>query len=587
MISLHSRYLISIIDSPFVGESGFVFPKTASITIYDSLGEVQMVADYGHLPTEQIYELIDKGDTIDLSNSFIENFSLTAYRRTRLLHKKSIVTLKGFCARNSFFRSKYEIDFSYSDFGDHPVDFQNCYFGGGMVNFYRARFGCADVNFVEAKFKQRNVLFAKMYHEKGNFLFRAAQFGEGEKNFQDARFGEGEKSWRETDFGEGDLNFINVNFGPGCVSFRFITKSVGNTDFHFSNFGNGQQLFESAHWGDGEFNFNRVTIGNSKTVFNRCTFGEGTKNFDGIVSDGGKFSCKWADFGAGNISFEEAEMENSKLSFDKSRFDRGKTAMVSFNKSKFQSLSLRSCHLDDYFDLRIAKADYIDLSDTIVRDIINLQACPGTVILNELRIAHMQLLGQINIDWEANNLKAVIANQGEKDMRLQAEQYRILKENFWKTGRYADEDKAYVEFKRAEQIADLHDSVSRNAVSAIWEYPYYWSKHVIFDKIGQYATNPVRVMLSMVILFVVCSLLFYFMELAGLGEIFSIVPSANADVSELGKAFFFSAVTFFTIGYGDFIPIGNAFRVLSGLEGFLGLFLMSYFTVAFVRKILR
>ncbi|MBK7710318.1 MAG: hypothetical protein IPJ37_04745 [Bacteroidales bacterium] len=42
----------------------------------------------------------------------------------------------------------------------------------------------------------------------------------------------------------------------------------------------------------------------------------------------------------------------------------------------------------------------------------------------------------------------------------------------------------------------------------------------------------------------------------------------------------------FTIGYGDVYPVGLS-RLVSGLEGFMGVFMMSYFTVAFVRKVLR
>ncbi len=57
-------------------------------------------------------------------------------------------------------------------------------------------------------------------------------------------------------------------------------------------------------------------------------------------------------------------------------------------------------------------------------------------------------------------------------------------------------------------------------------------------------------------------------------------------MSLLGKAIYYSAITFLTIGYGDYYPLG-ASQWLAGIEGFIGLFLMSYFTVAFVRKVLR
>ena len=54
----------------------------------------------------------------------------------------------------------------------------------------------------------------------------------------------------------------------------------------------------------------------------------------------------------------------------------------------------------------------------------------------------------------------------------------------------------------------------------------------------------------------------------------------------LVNALYFSVVTLATIGYGDFAPDGFA-RIIAGTEGFMGVFMMSYFTVAFVRKILR
>jgi hypothetical protein len=57
-------------------------------------------------------------------------------------------------------------------------------------------------------------------------------------------------------------------------------------------------------------------------------------------------------------------------------------------------------------------------------------------------------------------------------------------------------------------------------------------------------------------------------------------------VEKLSGNLYFSAITFFTVGYGDCSPVG-LFKLLSPIEGFIGVFLMSYFTVAFVRKILR
>ena len=58
-------------------------------------------------------------------------------------------------------------------------------------------------------------------------------------------------------------------------------------------------------------------------------------------------------------------------------------------------------------------------------------------------------------------------------------------------------------------------------------------------------------------------------------------------ITDSSKSFYHSVVTFLTIGYGDVQPGNVKGIILSGIEGFLGLFLMAYFTIAFARKVLR
>jgi hypothetical protein len=80
-------------------------------------------------------------------------------------------------------------------------------------------------------------------------------------------------------------------------------------------------------------------------------------------------------------------------------------------------------------------------------------------------------------------------------------------------------------------------------------------------------------------------LVYFFTDLLGLGKTISAVGNPD-HLSKFLQSFYHSAITFFTIGYGDVYPLGFS-RVVSGLEGFMGVFMMSYFTVAFVRKVLR
>lgn len=52
------------------------------------------------------------------------------------------------------------------------------------------------------------------------------------------------------------------------------------------------------------------------------------------------------------------------------------------------------------------------------------------------------------------------------------------------------------------------------------------------------------------------------------------------------KAFYFSVVTFTTVGYGDFIPLGIN-KIIAMIEAFSGIFIMPLFVIGLSRKYLR
>ena len=47
---------------------------------------------------------------------------------------------------------------------------------------------------------------------------------------------------------------------------------------------------------------------------------------------------------------------------------------------------------------------------------------------------------------------------------------------------------------------------------------------------------------------------------------------------------YFSAITFTTLGYGDFRPLEGWGRILAGSEAFIGAFMMALFVYTFARK---
>jgi len=160
----------------------------------------------------------------------------------------------------------------------------------------------------------------------------------------------------------------------------------------------------------------------------------------------------------------------------------------------------------------------------------------------------------------------------------------LLKENFRKMGRYDDEDSAYVVYQRHKIMAEYLEEKGKGGWISIWAEVKRWFKNEYWYKLSEFGTNPVWVMRSMLKALLGFTLAYWWCLDAGWGSFDGI---SHAKLSHFAQSFYHSAVTFLTIGYGDLSPASGLMRVLSGIEGFFGLFLMSVFTVSFMRKVLR
>ncbi len=576
-----NTYRVEIKNLKYITDGGRKFPRTAIITLFDENGIESGTELLGSMDTGDIYKLINEGGDLNFDNCYIEDFSLSYYRQHYNLDKKESLQLKGFSAANSFFEANPITDFTHCDFGEGDVNFEGSVFAKGNLSFHASRFGNGNIIFSGVAILQGNVDFSGVEAGSGDFIFKNAFFGDGLKDFQDMSFGDGEITFANTEFSSGELLFINTHFGNGKFSFKISRVVSGKVDFHYASFGSGDVVFERSEFGASRVDFRAVDFGTGRVNFNRSVFGQGELALEGASFSGSKFYFKRVSMQGGRKDFSLMEMSGADLSFEKTDFGAG---AIDFNTSRCNILSLKSCHLDHYVDLRIAGAKELDLSDSIVRDIIDLEPYNVDVSIDVINMSGMRLLGKLYIDWTKNNCKRSILLQKNTSLRQKAEQFRILKENFNGTGKYDDEDLAYVMFKRLESKAGLEEAkLSKKGLKRTGPYLSYISRWLIFDAAGQYATNPVRVLVSMVVSYVFFSVIFMLQMIFTRADI---VASVDDQLSMVAKAFYHSAITFLTIGYGDHYPYGSI-RWMSGLEGFVGLFLMSYFTVAFVRKILR
>lgn len=582
MIQAFTRFTVEIKNLKFITEEGRRLPKTAIIQFHFEGMEKPVVEILGYMEPEDIYKLIDENAPVNLDFCYINKLSINDYRHSRRLEKKTVVKLKSFSAKHAFFDANFPIDLSYIYINSGGFSLEKSIFARGTFTMNYSQFENVDLDLSYILFMTNQFDFSNVSISAGSISFKNSIFKEGKKDFQYTNFGNGEKIFTNVEFNNGDVSFINTQFNDGNVSFKIARFGTGKVDFHYAKFGEGDKTFERAEFGNGGVDFRTVEFGSGRINFNRSSFGKGETSFEACQLENSKFSFKRAHFLEGSLSFELAEMEGTELSFERTNFGKGS---ISFYNSKIGNLSLNSCHLDNYTDLRVAKCGLIDLSNTIVRDIIDLKPYEFKEDIDSIHLGGMRLIGRIYIGWTDNDVLRLIKSQKCTDNRLKAEQFRSLKENFNVCGQYNDEDKSYLEFKRHEAKADLQEHLRRNKWNIIWAGPLQVFKWIVFDRVGHYATNPVRVISSMMVSYIFFSFLFFFLILLKVGDITESVAHPG-NITILGKAFYHSAITFLTIGYGDYYPVG-AIRWLSGLEGFTGVFLMSYFTVAFVRKILR
>jgi len=571
-------FKVEIIDRPFVRSDGFSTKQTAKLELFNSKGGLITTLNLGVPDLSEVYESIGQMKPVNLDFCYIYGFSTLACKRYLQIDKSQPIPIAGFSAKNSFFHSSISVDFSFAHFsGDFIID--ESYIVAELLDFHLSSYG-TQFRLTNSYIKASKANVTQVRFEGERASFKNSTFDEGFKDFQDSFFGANEVIFTNVEFSSGDVSFINTEFNSQDVDFRVSRFGVGKVDFHYARFGNSGVSFERVDFGSGRVDFRAVEFGAGRTSFNRSTFIDGEINFEGAEVQKGKLSLKRVDFGNSYLIFDLYQGFGTEVLFERSTFNNS----VSFSEAKIGKLLFRECQFNASVNLHVQKCDEISLTGCTIRDIFEFYTHGTPPEIKSLNLAGVRLLGQLYIDWNANQVSNLIYSQAETSIVEKAEQFRILKENFNALGRYDEEDKAYVEFKRCE-LKSSREKVTGNLLQRITNATYYFLKKLLFDYMGLYATSPKRVLISIFFIYLFYSFLYILIMVSGVGHV---VASSSA-VDSLGlvpRAFYFSVVTFFTIGYGDFSPDGFA-RIIAGSEGFMGVFLMAYFTVAFVRKILR
>lgn len=400
----------------------------------------------------------------------------------------------------------------------------------------------------------------------GKAIFDHAKFGDGKVTFENAIFGPGDTSFFKTIFSDSDVSFYNVDFQRGSVSFAEAIFGDGTINFEYAIFGHGSTAFTLAKFGKGNVSFDGATFENGQVLFVETDFGEGNVSFEytnfntkNVIFDRAK--CRLAEiifdhcnFELGGIRFIKSDFSFSKIIFKKIKFGYG----IDMSGTTAEEVCFINCVFDSYDNLNYSFVDRLTLLECIINKTIRLSGAKTLSLKDTIN------LGLIYCNWEEEKVYYAI-NQNQDTAKEKKQQFSLLKQNYHKIGSYSAEDKAFVEYMRCR----------RSGIKS------FWSRVLdrLIDMIGAYGTKPGRVANTMLLIWI------FF------GLVFTLIGTTDGSMMTISERFmngmYFSAVTFATIGYGDVVPVFLSTKILAPIEGILGLFLMSYFTVAVVRKTLR
>jgi hypothetical protein len=269
---------------------------------------------------------------------------------------------------------------------------------------------------------------------------------------------------------------------------------------------------------------------------------------------------------------------------------------IILSKAQLQGIDLVNHHHKIGYDFSYADFYHANLNSAHMFN-INLQH--ASIMKADLRdsnlnCANLEDTNMLGVKWTGSKFENVKIGK------------KIKQEHLAKAALIAKDVQANIDFlEQAEEIyRDLRKHAEHEGIFSLSGYfiqkeltmrrlqlPRYSLKRNIsklVDIFCGYGEAPLRIIgLSIAIIFL-CAIIYTFTGLSYNGDIQAISSeqTLGENISFFYSSLYYSVVTFTTLGYGDFTPVGIS-RAIAAIEAFTGSFTIALFVVVFVKKMTR
>jgi hypothetical protein len=312
------------------------------------------------------------------------------------------------------------------------------------------------------------------------------------------------------------------------------------------------------------------------------------------------FCCRGEANSSGFCYWHDKELDKSGLDV-KQRLEEyaqagGMLRGIILTRANLQGVDLVNHHKKVGYDFSYADFYHANLNSAHMFN-INLQH--ASIMKTDLRdanlnCANLENTNMLGVKWIGSKFEKIHIGR------------KIKQENMAQIALLAKDEQTNIDYlEQAEEIyRDLRKHTEHEGIFSLSGYfiqkeltmrrlqlPRYSVKRTLsklVDIFCGYGEAPLRIISLSLFIILFCAILYAFTGLSYKDTIQSIsfTQSTQENFSFFLSSLYYSVVTFTTLGYGDFTPIGVS-RVIAAIEAFTGSFTIALFVVVFVKKMTR